>query len=60
MPLLTLFQLLRGGQVYLWRKPEKTMNLLQVADKPNKTKNYIYKQTHNINKTRATYKQLEV
>jgi hypothetical protein len=33
MPLLTLFQLLRGGQVYLWRKPEKTMNLLQVADK---------------------------
>ena len=36
MPLLSLFQLYRGGQYYWWRKPgyaEKTNNHLQVNDK---------------------------
>jgi len=32
-PLSTLFELYRGGQFYLWRKPPETTALPQITDK---------------------------
>jgi hypothetical protein len=51
-PLSTIFQLYRGSQFYLWRKPDypqKTNNLTQVTDKHYQVHlTMIGVQTHNF------------